>query len=138
MRYSKSKHTPWWNEQCSEAVRNYKHAFNRYKKRNSQENLVNFKKYRAISRKTIKDSKKQSWLRYVTTLNSSTPSAEVWKKIRTIKGNKTYHTIPALERKNNTPTTDLETIAELQASTFQQTSSNNNHSSEKIIYIPEI
>ena len=40
------------------------------------------------------------------------------KKIRTIKGNKIYHTIPALERKNDTP------VAELLVSTFQQISSN--------------
>ena len=99
------------------------------KKFDSQENLINYKKYRALSRKIIKDSKKQSWLRYVSFRNSSTPTAEVWKKIRSIKGNKTYYTIPVL-KEEDTPTTDPANISEILVSTFQQTSINNNHLKE--------
>ena len=47
-----------------------------------------------------------------------------------VKGNKTYHTIPALKEEDSAPTTDPAKISEILASTFQQTSNNNNHSKE--------
>ena len=51
------------------------------------------------------------------------------EKIRSIKGNKTYYTIPAL-KETDTPTTDPANTSEILVSTFQQISINNNHLKE--------
>ena len=79
--------------------------------------------------KSLKTAKKQSWLRYVSFRISSTPKAEVWKKIRSIKGNKTYYTLTAI-KEEDTPTTDVVNISEILVSTFRRTSINNNHFKE--------
>ena len=55
-------------------------------------------------------------------------TAEVWKKIRSIRGNKTYYTILAL--KEDIHTTDPVNISELLVSTFRQTSIKINHLKE--------
>ncbi|XP_078032735.1 uncharacterized protein LOC144467694 [Augochlora pura] len=45
---------PWWNKECETATKEAKHAFNRHKKHPTTENLIKFKKLRAIARKTIR------------------------------------------------------------------------------------
>ncbi|XP_074032667.1 uncharacterized protein [Leptinotarsa decemlineata] len=45
---------PWWNKECEEANKLTKHAFNRLKKQNTLENILEFKKLRAQSRYIFK------------------------------------------------------------------------------------
>ncbi len=53
----KPKLVHWWNEKCKLALKNSKHAFNKYKKHNTEENKIQYKKMRAVTRRTIKESK---------------------------------------------------------------------------------
>ncbi|KAL3287284.1 hypothetical protein HHI36_001760, partial [Cryptolaemus montrouzieri] len=46
---------PWWNETLEKAVKPSEQAFNKYKRHYTQENLLNFKKLRAIKRLAIKN-----------------------------------------------------------------------------------
>lgn len=52
------RHTPWWNEQCQNALNASKNAFNRYKRHPNTTNELEFKRLRAITRKTLKEQKK--------------------------------------------------------------------------------
>ncbi|KAK2578087.1 hypothetical protein KPH14_001320 [Odynerus spinipes] len=76
---------PWWNNSCETAVKNAKRAFNKYKKHSNTENLISFKKFRAIARSTIRSSKKKSWTDFLASLNSNAPSKELWNKIKSIQ-----------------------------------------------------
>ncbi|XP_076620013.1 uncharacterized protein LOC143341179 [Colletes latitarsis] len=125
-----AKYNPWWNEKCPQAVKDCKHAFNRYKKQKTAENLINFKKYRAISRKITKDSKRRSWINYTSTLNAHTPPSAIWKKIRAIKGSNQHSSIPALNKEDNSISTDPNEISEILVTTFQKNSSDCNHSKQ--------
>ena len=100
----KSKFTLRWNEQCAQAIKDNKHAFNRCKKHETTKNLVNFKKLRAITRKTLKNSKRQAWINYVSSLNSATLLSSISKKNGNNK--RVHHTnaIPALVKKDNSLT----------------------------------
>ena len=53
-------------------------------------NLINFKKARAKARLIINTSKRESWCRFVSTINRFTPLSTVWKKIKKID-NKSYN-----------------------------------------------
>lgn len=123
-----SKHVsvPWWNSECQKAVRASKKAFNRLKRHNTLENLLEFKRLRAISRRTLKNSKTKSWRDYVTSVNSRTPPTEVWNKIKSIKGSKTSHKITSLQSENLTAHSNID-IAEMLASHFQKSSANTNY-----------
>lgn len=87
----KKRYTAWWIKQCEEATRNRRTALNRYKKQRTTENLINFKKMRAIARITIKNSKKASWHKFVSSFTTETSTKSVWNKIR--KSNQTITSI---------------------------------------------
>lgn len=129
------KIVPWWNEQCGEVVNNSKKAFNRYKKQRTIENLIEFKKLRAISRRTINQQKKQSWNEYVSSINSETPIQDVWNKIARIKGNtrktKGIRIINTASGKHLT--TDQE-IADALAETLAKNSSDSNYTKQFLLY----
>lgn len=112
------KIVPWWNEACKNAVRECKSALNRYRRTRSQEDLVNFKRLRAKSKRTLKESKAESWRKYVATLRTDTPPGQVWKKVRQIQGHTTVCRIPALVH-NNMTITDSQKIVDLFADHFQ-------------------
>ena len=76
------KCTPWWNSACQTAVRNCKKVLNKYRKHRTAEHLFYFKQMKAIARKTLKDTKRESWRAYVSTITKDTPSTELWQKIK--------------------------------------------------------
>lgn len=45
---------PWWNSECKDAIKLSKQAYNRLKRKNTFENLMNFKRLRAKARYIVK------------------------------------------------------------------------------------
>lgn len=82
------RHTPvpWWSKECKEAIKLSKQAYNKYKRHKTTENLLAFKKSRARTRYIIKKSKKDSWIKYLSSINSSTSLTAVWNKVKKISG----------------------------------------------------
>lgn len=117
---------PWWSPECEKALKQSKQAFNRYKKHKTLENLLTFKQLRAKTRYIIKKSKKDSWTKYVSSINSSTPLSTVWNKIKKIKGTNPYQGINVLIHEGNTISSKKE-IAETLADVFHENSSNINY-----------
>uniref|UniRef100_A0A6P7H8Q4 Uncharacterized protein LOC114348655 n=1 Tax=Diabrotica virgifera virgifera TaxID=50390 RepID=A0A6P7H8Q4_DIAVI len=89
---------PRWNYECKTAVESSKRAFNKYKRYKTLENKIEYTKQRAIAKKTTRNSKRQSWTQYVSTLNANTPMTEVWNKVRRISGLNSNQNIKSLER----------------------------------------
>lgn len=118
---------PWWNNDCNTAIKDAKRAFNKFKKHKTLENLIAYKKYRAVARTTIRQNKKQSWINFLTSLNSSTPSKIVWNKIKAIQGSLRYSDTINLTRYDNSIITDNQETANVLAEAFVKNSSNSNY-----------
>ena len=67
---SLSTKNPWWNEECKQAKRNRNKARRKYLKTKSLSDLIEFKRLKALSRKTYNIAKKQSWSSYISEINS--------------------------------------------------------------------
>lgn len=118
---------PWWNERCNKAIKEANHAFNVFKRHPSIENKIQHKKLRAIARRTTKESKRKSWMDYVSSINSNTSYSNCWDKIRKIRGTARTISIPALLNHANQIIHHPQDIANELASSFSKNSSDANY-----------
>ncbi|KAJ4427678.1 hypothetical protein ANN_25327 [Periplaneta americana] len=122
------KSVPWWNESCKLAVKNKNRAFYKYKRKPTVENKINFQKLRAIARKTIKDSKKASWLSYLSSMSHQTPQHIIWDRLRKIRGiNRNTYISAICQPNSNVLVTNPQDIANTLADTFSKISSDCNY-----------
>lgn len=128
----KSKNTkkdvPWWNKECEEAIKAYEHAYNVYKRHQTFENKIEFKKLRAKSRRIIKNSKKEAWRTFIRSLNRNTPSGEIWNALNRIEGKNRMSFTSVLTDDSGNSITDPFGMADLLADSFASNSSDNNYS----------
>jgi len=84
----------WWTPACSDSNYKMKHAYNKYKRhRGNIELWIDFKRARAVFRKTIKEAKLNSWKEFVNKINSNTPATEVWQMVRKLNSTNTQKAI---------------------------------------------
>lgn len=102
-------------------------ALNQYKKNRTQENLIEVKRTRATKIRTIKESKKQSWQKYITKINPDTPSKNIWERISKIAGKNILRQTTTIT-KNNQIYTKPQDIVNVIADTFEENSSNKHYS----------
>ena len=76
---------PWWTDDCAAARKEYRSAYSRFRARRNSEFLkVQYKRARAKYRLNLKNARRKSWRDYVSSINSSTPISQVWKRIQKI------------------------------------------------------
>ena len=124
---------PWWNDECANAIKARRKALKTFNKYSTPTNLINFKKARAKARLVINTSKRDSWRRFVTTINRFTPLTTVWKRIKKID-NKSYSNNKIVLKQNNQSITNPVEIVENLCQHFSTVSSTNNYTAEFIIY----
>lgn len=129
-----SKCVPWWNADCEKAVKENKRALNKYRKHRTEENFLLFKHLKARARRILKQSKKESWQTYVSTLTKETTSTELWNKIKAMKGHRVDSHVSAIKDINNHIVTNSEEIADLLATTFAEKSSDRNFEPDFLEY----
>ena len=56
------------------------------RKKTTITNIIIYKRRQAIKRRIYKEARRQSWINYISTLTSRTPTKQVWEKIRKING----------------------------------------------------
>lgn len=112
---------PWWNEDIKKAISERKRCYNKLKRHPSQENLITFKKSRAVARRLILHSKKSSWEEFVSTVTPEVNLKEIWRKIRIIAGKNTFD-IPESLMVNAKLVQDMDEITESFAKHFEQNS----------------
>jgi hypothetical protein len=120
---------PWFNQECKDKIALREEAISALKSNINDTNISNARVARATARRTIRQSKRQSWQNYVSRINSQTSSKKVWNMIRKISGK--Y--IPASTThltKNGSTITDRKDIANTLAETMSHNSSSG-HYSEK-------
>ena len=76
----------WWTSDCRDAIKHYHAAEKKFIRNHTMDNLINLKKLQARKRYIVKNAKRNSFQQYVSCINSRTPAAEVFKKIKAIKG----------------------------------------------------
>ncbi|GFU54015.1 probable RNA-directed DNA polymerase from transposon X-element [Trichonephila clavipes] len=86
------------------------------------ENLLAFKKAKANARRVRRRSQRQSWIRYVSSLTSSTSSKQLWKKVKAANGVYREFSFPILQTSNSVFSSPEE-IANILGETFQSVSS---------------
>lgn len=122
---TRKHNTIWFNEACKAAIRDRRKALKKVKSAPSHENLDNYKYIRAKTRRTIKSTRRQSWQRFVNSVNCRTSIKKVWRMIQKISGKKAPVEIHHL-KSGNTDITSVSDIADKLGATFSQNSSSNN------------
>ena len=124
----RSKHKPWFNTDCAQAIKDRKKALSTFKKSPSSANLKNYLNARAKARRIIKTSKRESWKQYISKLNSSTPVKKAWDMVRKISGKQLISTIQHMTKSDGSKCTEAADIANLLANEFESNSSSNHYS----------
>ncbi len=121
--------TPWFNQECKEAIRVRKNLYRKFFQQPTLENLLLLKKAKAKARRVIKEAKRTSWRRYVSSLTGDTKPQKVWKMIRKIKGKNSNDIKSHLTSQGNL-ITEQKDIANCLGERFSKISSNENYSNE--------
>ena len=122
---------PWWNEECSRAVRRKRAAFLKMKRSFRYADIIQFKELRALARKTILHAKKSYWKNFCDNLNTTSNISYVWNVVKSMNQSRTLTTIKSLKCSDNMITSPKE-IANCLAEWFSKISSNRNLDSQEI------
>ena len=117
----KGKSVPWWNNDCKEAIKEKRKSWQNYRRKKTDANYIDFKKANAKARRVIRLAKKESWRRYVTSINVLTPITTIWKKIHKIAGKYTPNPAPVLHHQGE-KIGDPGRVAEILATHFSNIS----------------
>ena len=113
---------PWWNADCSIAIREKRAAFSRLRRhRGDPHCLEAFKQTRARTRRILKEAQRKSWKSYLSSINSRTPLTEVFNRVRKIAGKFSAPPPPVLSHVGET-VADPKTVADLFAEHFASVS----------------
>ncbi|GFX67725.1 probable RNA-directed DNA polymerase from transposon X-element [Trichonephila clavipes] len=104
------RYKPWWNADCQTAYKTQRKLWGIFRRYPTAENLLAFKKAKANARRVRRQSQRQSWIqyvwrsmaktgscaikpqthspwiRYVSSITSSTSSKQLWKKVKAANG----------------------------------------------------
>lgn len=125
---------PWWNDKIQIQINERKRAYLKHLKYKTIDNLIDFKKKRAIVKLTIKKYKDLSWNTFLDQMNGPVNSSQMWNHMKKLKGNRKYEPINGIENSNGIIETDQNKLTELIANHFQKVSSNENFSLEFMTY----
>ncbi|GFV53261.1 putative RNA-directed DNA polymerase from transposon X-element [Trichonephila clavipes] len=120
--HSFQRYKPWWNADCQTAYKNQRKLWGIFRRYPTTENLLAFKKAKANARRVRRRSQRQSWIRYVSSLTSSTSSKQLWKKVKAANGIYREFSFPILQTSNSIFSSPVE-IANILGETFQSVSS---------------
>lgn len=87
---------PWWNEACTKAYREQKKLWGVFRRYPSTDNLLAFKRAKAVARRTRRQSQRESWIRYTSSLTVRTPPKCVWRKVKAANGLYQEFSLPVL------------------------------------------
>ncbi|GFV70826.1 probable RNA-directed DNA polymerase from transposon X-element [Trichonephila clavipes] len=126
--HSFQRYKPWWNADCQTAYKNQRKLWGIFRRYPTTENLLAFKKAKANARRVRHRSQRQSWIRYVSSLTSSTSSKQLWKKVKAANGMYREFSFPILQTSNSVFSSPVE-IANILGETFQSVSNTASYNS---------
>lgn len=78
--------SPWWDSECTSAVKDRKIAELTYNAAMTNENFIEYKRSAAKVRKILSLRKRQGWKNFCENLSPRAPPSLVWKQIRRYRG----------------------------------------------------
>lgn len=117
---------PWFNDDCKVAIANRKKSIKQFIRHPSQTSLDNLRISRAKARRTIRQSKRDSWRMFVSRLTTRTPTKKVWNMIQRISGKRQASFVSHLKVDGSTVEQPQE-IANTLASTISYNSSSDHY-----------
>ena len=122
----RSKTVPWWNEDCELTRRRKKQALRQYQRTRTGADLIALKRARAVARRTQRLARRESWTRYISTVNKDTPINKIYNKIKKIQGRYSFGVTPYLDH-NGQKVLHSGEVADIFGHHFAEVSSNNNY-----------
>jgi ribonuclease HI len=117
---------PWWNQDCKDTYKQKRKAFHYFKRYPTTDNLITYKKCKAIFRRTLRKSQKDSWRNYVNSISIHTPSKLLWNKVKRCSGSYSNQQINILHL-NSQIISSKKDIANAIATSFAEVSSSSNY-----------
>nr|XP_027232687.1 uncharacterized protein LOC113824138 [Penaeus vannamei] len=96
---------PWWNKDCHETIKERNKAFNRWRKKPTIANQIEYKKLSAKAKQTITQQKKKSWNDFCETLNFKNPPKKIWNFFKKLTGKTITTEYPIID--NDLPLTNI-------------------------------
>ena len=104
----KKRYAPFWNEKCSQVVKERERAKRALKIDSPHDDFIEYKRLKAIARKTIKSEKRKTWRSFCSSLSNRTKLTRVWNVVKNMNNCNKGDTIPAFEKNGKTANTNLE------------------------------
>ena len=119
---------PWWSKECTQLWRERERLYRKYRRTGENTDKVEWKRARAKAKWTFKQHQKANWNNYIESLKSKVSLAEVWRKVKSIRG-RTPNTVHIL-KDGDTIYKSVSNITEKLACTLEKITSNLNYSPE--------
>ncbi|GFX94011.1 putative RNA-directed DNA polymerase from transposon X-element [Trichonephila clavipes] len=88
---------PWWNASCQQAKKEQRRAWGIFRRYPTTDNLIAFKRAKALARRIRRQCQRESWIQYVSSITSSATSQQLWRKVKAANGLYREFNIPILE-----------------------------------------
>ncbi|GFT03178.1 probable RNA-directed DNA polymerase from transposon X-element [Trichonephila clavipes] len=118
---------PWWNASCQQAKKEQRRAWGIFRRYPTSDNLIAFKRAKALARRIRRQCQRESWIQYVSSITSSTTSQQLWRKVKAANGLYRDFNIPILETSTALYSSPLD-VANLIGKTFASVSSSDSYS----------
>ena len=99
---------PWWNNKCTEVVKERNRAFKMLRKTLNMDTLMEYQRKKAMARKVIKEAKKESWRQFCSTIGRETTLNKMWMMVKKMIGKYKPPYIPVLIDGQNTAISDMD------------------------------
>ncbi|GFX60255.1 RNase H domain-containing protein [Trichonephila clavipes] len=126
--HSFQRYKSWWNADCQTAFKNQRKLWEIFRRYPTTENLLAFKKAKANARRVRHQSQRQSWIRYVSSLTSSTSSKQLWRKVKAANCIHREFSFPILQTSDSVFSSPVK-MATILGETFQNVSSTASYNS---------
>ena len=120
---------PWWSKECSRAHKARKQALRKYKRTKATEDKVALNRATAKFKKISRESRRNGWQNYVSSINPDTPIRKIWKKVKKITGKYSESRAVTLIQ-NDTRITDQNECSNILAQHYSKVSSNEFYTDE--------
>jgi ribonuclease HI len=123
----KIKSVPYWDQDCSEIIRERNKARNRANKHKLLDDCIEYRRLKGVAQNTLKRKAREHWTNYCDTLTDATKLSSVWRMAKGMNGVNTHSDIPGLSFDGRSANTSEEK-ANMLADTFERHSSDSNYS----------
>ncbi|KAL4143030.1 hypothetical protein QTP88_005406 [Uroleucon formosanum] len=76
---------PWWNSDCTEAVKNRTLLFRNFRRSGSMSDFINYRNACAQTTRLLKNDKRKKWKKFCSNLNPSFPIHRLWSTAKRYK-----------------------------------------------------